>query len=253
MCRERFAASCKSCCQYRMAPRRHVSRHRISDSLPPRPSQPPGSKRAEQSWTKGTKKMPLNAGCGCATYGRATFRQSTTAKSALKYWRGCSVCLCPPSEFGDLTPARKRANPVKKKRKDIHGGIYFPQFNRDLEPPFDDATHAQRPQGLAVQDREGLSWRELSDVFKALDLHNTGRIEIRQFLDFVYNAPKKRSSALPPRPRSGVFVWVWEGVVGWGGWGGAEALSRVLSRCVHICSCCHGTLHHVTSLVTWLY
>lgn len=154
-----------------------------------------------------------------------------------------------------LTSTRKRANPVKKKRGDINGGIYFPKFKRDLEPPCDDATHAPRPEELAVSDREVLSWRELSDVFKALDLHNTGRIEIRQFLDFVYKAPKKRpSSVLPPRPRSGVFVWGMErGLRDRGVGGDAEALSKVWSKCVRNWLCSYRALHaHVTSLVTWL-
>lgn len=40
---------------------------------------------------------------------------------------------------------------------------------------------------------------------QALDLAASGRIDIRQFLDFVYAAPKRKvDSLLPPRPRSAI-------------------------------------------------
>jgi hypothetical protein len=114
-----------------------------------------------------------------------------------------------------ITPAPKRTDLAKKKRGNLQGGIYFPKFSKDLQPPCDDAMQAPRPKRSPMSGGEGLTWRELSDVFKALDLHSTGRIEIRQFLDFIYNAPKKRpASALPPRPRSGACALRESGVGG---------------------------------------
>jgi hypothetical protein len=113
-----------------------------------------------------------------------------------------------------MTVAKGGSQPMKKAER-IRGGIYFPTFNnveKNKETPVKNNNFsAHGGLGGGRLQTDALTFRELSDVFKALDLDSSGgnpdaikgRIEVPLFLQFVFDPPKRNAfSALPPRPRS---------------------------------------------------